>query len=271
MDDTSQRPVVERYTETAKFTVKTQNNSHVIAVYAGMSITPQGDGTSSTSAEVVNTKSILSITKDSNTPTRVTDVKKKTPLFRPPLRRLSASTSSSSSSSSKLFAAFKSPLRVPKSNETSKTTESGASAAAEHTVELTVTEKDKRTLKAPVPSHQFTTSSVRHTPYRLTSTHSRYNAHVSRSKTGREIVVDESAESIAADIEQLKDQLEKVDSEISELSQDYHEDELQLYIDHLHDYNEIKDVGQLLLGKLAEVQGTTTAQLYHQFDLNLDD
>lgn len=238
------------------------------------SITPQGDGTSSTSAEVVNTNSILSITKDSNTPTRVTDVKKKTPLFRPPLRRLSASTSSSSSSSSsssKLFAAFKSPLRVPKSNETSKTTESGASAAAEHTVELTVTEKDKRTLKAPVPSHQFTTSSGRHTPYRLTSTHSRYNAHVSRSETGREVVVDESAESIAADIQQLKDQLEKVDSEISELSQDYHEDELQLYIDHLHDYNEIKDVGQLLLGKLAEVQGTTTAQLYHQFDLNLDD
>ena len=83
--------------------------------------------------------------------------------------------------------------------------------------------------------------------------------------------INESAESIAEEIEHLKDQLKNIDSEISELSHDYHEDELQQFIDHLHEYNEIKDVGQLLLGKLAEVQGTTTAQLYHQFDLNLDD
>ena len=82
---------------------------------------------------------------------------------------------------------------------------------------------------------------------------------------------EESAEGVAADVARLKDQLERVESEIAELSQDYHEEELQQYIDHLHEYNEIKDVGQMLLGKLAEVQGTTTAQLYQQFDLNLDD
>ncbi len=48
------------------------------------------------------------------------------------------------------------------------------------------------------------------------------------------------------------------------------EDELQLHIDNLHQYNEIKDTGQLLLGKLAEVEGTTTATLYQRFGLHLD-
>ena len=81
----------------------------------------------------------------------------------------------------------------------------------------------------------------------------------------------ETPDSIAADIAQLREQLESAESEIVELSRDYCEDELQQYIDHLHEYNEIKDVGQLLLGKLAEVKGTTTAELYQHFELNLDD
>ena len=81
----------------------------------------------------------------------------------------------------------------------------------------------------------------------------------------------ETVEEVARDITQLRQQLENVENEIAELSEDYCEDELQQYIDHLHQYNEMKDVGQLLLGKLAEVQGTTVSELYKQFDLNLDD
>jgi hypothetical protein len=81
----------------------------------------------------------------------------------------------------------------------------------------------------------------------------------------------DTAESVAGDIAQLREQLESVESEIAELSVDYCEDELQQYIDHLHEYNEMKDVGQLLLGKLAEVKGTTTAELYRHFQLSLDD
>ena len=81
----------------------------------------------------------------------------------------------------------------------------------------------------------------------------------------------ETVEEVARDITQLRQQLENVENEIAELSKDYCEDELQQYIDHLHQYNEMKDVGQLLLGKLAEVQGTTVSELYKQFDLNLDD
>ena len=32
----------------------------------------------------------------------------------------------------------------------------------------------------------------------------------------------------------------------------YHEEELQEHIDKLHEYNEIKDIGQLLIGKLGQ-------------------
>lgn len=39
----------------------------------------------------------------------------------------------------------------------------------------------------------------------------------------------------------------------------------------LHDYNELKDIGQMLLGRYAEVQGTTTAEMYQDFGLNLMD
>ena len=69
----------------------------------------------------------------------------------------------------------------------------------------------------------------------------------------------------------LKEELQSVEEEVAVLSREYSEDELPLYIKRLHEYNEMKDVGQLLLGKLAEVQGTTTASLYERFGLDLDD
>ena len=78
-------------------------------------------------------------------------------------------------------------------------------------------------------------------------------------------------ESLAKTITQLKRELEEVDTEIAELSQDHREEDLQLHIQALHEYNEIKDAGQILLGKLAEVERTTTASLYEKFGLSLDD
>lgn len=82
---------------------------------------------------------------------------------------------------------------------------------------------------------------------------------------------EETEESLRTNITELREQIEGVNSEIEELSKDYSEDELQQYIDHLHEYNEVKDAAQLLMGRLAEVQGTTVAELYKQFDLSLDD
>ncbi|WAR30587.1 SWI5-like protein [Mya arenaria] len=51
----------------------------------------------------------------------------------------------------------------------------------------------------------------------------------------------------------------------------YQESELQTHIEKLHEYNEIKDVGQMVLGRLAGMQGVTTRDLYDQYGLNLED
>ena len=38
-----------------------------------------------------------------------------------------------------------------------------------------------------------------------------------------------------------------------------------------HEYNEVKDIGQTLLDKIAEVDGVTTTHVYQRFSLTLDD
>lgn len=43
------------------------------------------------------------------------------------------------------------------------------------------------------------------------------------------------------------------------------------YMDRLHRYNEAKDMAQALLGKLAQLTGTTTRNLYPNFGLSVDD
>lgn len=43
------------------------------------------------------------------------------------------------------------------------------------------------------------------------------------------------------------------------------------YMDRLHRYNEAKDVAQALLGNLAQLTGTTTRELYPNFNLSIDD
>ncbi|EDV28126.1 uncharacterized protein TRIADDRAFT_53400 [Trichoplax adhaerens] len=51
----------------------------------------------------------------------------------------------------------------------------------------------------------------------------------------------------------------------------YNEEDLALFIDKLHQYNEIKDIGQILLGKLAEVEGVLVKDLYDRFGLDMED
>ena len=81
----------------------------------------------------------------------------------------------------------------------------------------------------------------------------------------------ETPQGVADDIVMLKKMLKSVEEEVEMLAKEYSEEELQLYIERLHEYNEMKDVGQLLLGKLAEIQHTTNAALYEKFGLDLDD
>ena len=46
---------------------------------------------------------------------------------------------------------------------------------------------------------------------------------------------------------------------------------LSNHIHLLHDYNQVKDLGQMLMGKYAEIKGTTTSQMYEEFGLDLQD
>lgn len=39
----------------------------------------------------------------------------------------------------------------------------------------------------------------------------------------------------------------------------------------LHNYNELKDITVVLLGKIAAMEGCTTKELYARFDLSLED
>ncbi|XP_052789285.1 DNA repair protein SWI5 homolog isoform X2 [Mya arenaria] len=70
----------------------------------------------------------------------------------------------------------------------------------------------------------------------------------------------------------LKKQIDEANKQIQELlDEGYQESELQTHIEKLHEYNEIKDVGQMVLGRLAGMQGVTTRDLYDQYGLNLED
>ena len=80
-----------------------------------------------------------------------------------------------------------------------------------------------------------------------------------------------SAAQLLNEIDKLKLKLTQTNEAVSLLSQNYSKDELDLHIRKLHEYNEIKDVGQILLGKIAETKGVTTSNLYEQYGLTLND
>ncbi|KAJ1898226.1 swi5-like zinc finger protein [Kickxella alabastrina] len=42
-------------------------------------------------------------------------------------------------------------------------------------------------------------------------------------------------------------------------------------IDRLHRYNDIKDAGQILFGKLAQLRGKTVKEMYKEYDVDLED
>ncbi|XP_009953541.1 PREDICTED: LOW QUALITY PROTEIN: DNA repair protein SWI5 homolog, partial [Leptosomus discolor] len=111
-------------------------------------------------------------------------------------------------------------------------------------------------------------------------------------------------EALRCEIEELKQKDLALDQEIAQLlSEGYSLEELEKHISLLHEYNDIKDAGQMLLGKLgkegkaaeellspcfhvdsekllrhkgracfkAVIRGVTTKQLYPEYDLELSD
>uniref|UniRef100_A0A7N4NUG2 DNA repair protein SWI5 homolog n=1 Tax=Sarcophilus harrisii TaxID=9305 RepID=A0A7N4NUG2_SARHA len=72
-------------------------------------------------------------------------------------------------------------------------------------------------------------------------------------------------ESLRLEIQELKQKRDTLDQEISQLmAEGYVVSELEDHISLLHEYNDIKDVGQMLMGKLARIRGVTTKELYWQ-------
>jgi len=73
----------------------------------------------------------------------------------------------------------------------------------------------------------------------------------------------------------LEEEIERLQEEEKKLK-DVHsgtdvEADMLAYIDLLHRYNELKDAGQILLGKLAEIEGVTTKDMYERYSLDLED
>lgn len=54
-------------------------------------------------------------------------------------------------------------------------------------------------------------------------------------------------------------------------SEDAESHEVKGVIEKLHRYNDVKDLAQALIGRLAVMEGCTTRELYPRFDLCLDD
>uniref|UniRef100_A0A1A7Y6L9 DNA repair protein SWI5 homolog n=1 Tax=Iconisemion striatum TaxID=60296 RepID=A0A1A7Y6L9_9TELE len=74
------------------------------------------------------------------------------------------------------------------------------------------------------------------------------------------------------EVAELQEKKEQLDLEIAQLeAEGYRVEELEHHIDKLHEYNDIKDIGQSLLGRIAALRGTTTRDLYSHFGLELDD
>ncbi|XP_063288697.1 DNA repair protein SWI5 homolog [Pelobates fuscus] len=82
----------------------------------------------------------------------------------------------------------------------------------------------------------------------------------------------ESVENLHVEISALKQKENALDTEIAQLeAEGYSMAELEQHISLLHEYNELKDTGQLLLGRLAVLRGVTTKDLYAEFGLDLED
>uniref|UniRef100_A0A665WV46 DNA repair protein SWI5 homolog n=1 Tax=Echeneis naucrates TaxID=173247 RepID=A0A665WV46_ECHNA len=76
----------------------------------------------------------------------------------------------------------------------------------------------------------------------------------------------------AEEVAELKRRRDQLDTDIAQLeAEGYSVEELEHHIDKLHEYNDIKDIGQSLLGRIAALRGTTTRDLYSHFGLDLDD
>lgn len=86
---------------------------------------------------------------------------------------------------------------------------------------------------------------------------------------GINLDISKSSTETIEDINSLSLQEKDLDSKIEDL-QKKNMDRLQI-MDALHYYNDLKDAAQIVLGRLACLEGTTVAHIHHQFGISDND
>ncbi|KAL1918203.1 uncharacterized protein VTP21DRAFT_3469 [Calcarisporiella thermophila] len=93
-----------------------------------------------------------------------------------------------------------------------------------------------------------------------------------------------SDKQLAEEKEKLKEEIKALEQELESLQNkeqqvkaalldksDKANEVVDNHIKQLHEYNDVKDSGQLLIGKCAELEGSTTKEIYARFGLQVDD
>ncbi|GFQ77039.1 hypothetical protein TNCT_460151 [Trichonephila clavata] len=81
-----------------------------------------------------------------------------------------------------------------------------------------------------------------------------------------------STEDMKKSVIELWQKNEDLKKEIEDLKEKgFEEDDLKWYIDKLHEYNEIKDVAQMIMGKIAVLEQTTVRKVHEEFGMKDDD
>jgi len=90
-----------------------------------------------------------------------------------------------------------------------------------------------------------------------------------RAKFAKKEKVLEISENHEEKLERLLKEENEIDDEIARLENaGYQESEADDYIESLHEYNDIKDLAQMVIGKLAELEQVSVGSLHEEFDVH---
>ncbi|CAK9296972.1 unnamed protein product [Gordionus sp. m RMFG-2023] len=77
---------------------------------------------------------------------------------------------------------------------------------------------------------------------------------------------------VSQNIEELEKELNEIEEKIKEFIKiGYKLDKSQIYMNLLHEYNDIKDIGLKIFGELARYKGVTIKEIYKTFDMDIVD